>query len=120
MDRRAVQGIFTILDPEKSRSLLKRLITETFDFTKLSPGSDQAVLTTIRHHVLRELVANAGYVLQQIQRRGIEFDTYPVHTRFNHGRKAALQFPLVDIMLILTNADRFRLRLHQFCQWILE
>src|SRR5437899_450481 len=116
----AVQWIFTTLDPQKSRSLLKRLITETFDFPKLRARFEEAVLVPISHNVLRKLVPYTGYVLEQINRRRVEIDAHAVHTGFNHRSQASLQFSLVDVMLILPDADRFRLGLHQFRQRILE
>src|SRR2546425_6488055 len=105
MDGRPVEWIFTILDPQKPRSLLERFVTEAFDFPELQTGFEQAVLVPIRHNVLRKLVTYTGDVLQQISRRRIEIDTDVVHAGLNYCAQAPLQFSLVDIMLILADAD---------------
>src|SRR5947208_892066 len=120
MNGSTVQWIFAILDAQKSRSLLKRLITESFDFPKLRTRFEEAVLVPIRHDVLRKFVTYTGYVLQQISRGRIEIDTHAVHTGFNYRAQASLQFSLIDIMLILSDADRFRICLHQLRQRVLE
>src|SRR5437899_9189052 len=120
MNGSTVQWTFAILDSQKSRSLLKRLITESFDFPKLRTRFEEAVLVPIRHDVLRKFVTYTGYVLQQINRSRIEIDTHSVHTGFNYRAQASLQFSLIDIMLILSDADRFRVCLHQLRQRVLE
>ena len=120
MHGRPVQQILGVFDTKESRRLLERLLAETFNFPKLGTRPEQAVVIAIRNDVLSKLVADTRNVFQQIDRCGIEIHADAVHTRFHNRRKAFLQFLLIDIVLILADADRFRIRLHQFGQRILQ
>ena len=62
----------------------------------------------------------AGNPRQQRRRRGIEIDADGIHRVFDHGLQRAAKTELIDIVLVLANADRFRLDLHQLGERILQ
>ncbi len=68
------------------------------------------MLIAKRDDALRQLVADSRYVLQQIDGSAIQIHADAVHAGFNRGGEAALQLLLIDVVLILSDADRFRLR----------
>ncbi len=65
--------------------------------------------------------AEAGDARQQRRRGGVEIDADGVHRVFHHAHRASGDsLLLVDIVLILADADRFRLDLDEFGQRILQ
>ncbi len=57
---------------------------------------------------------------QQRRRRRVQIHTHSVHTVFDNGVQRTRQGFLVDVMLILTNADSLWLDLDQFRQGVLK
>ncbi len=64
--------------------------------------------------------AEAGHAGQQRRRRRVEIDTDAVHAILDHGVEFAAQGRLVDVMLILPDADRLGIDLDQLGQRILQ
>src|SRR5262249_9941742 len=67
-----------------------------------------------------DLISDTGNVFQKINRRAIQVHADAVHAGFDDCRETALQFLLIDIMLILPDTDGLWFRLHKLCQWILQ
>ena len=56
--------------------------------------------------------------MQQRSTGRVERDTHRVHAAFDHVVEAFFQAVGVNIVLILTNANRFWVNLNQFGQWV--
>ena len=78
-----------------------------------------AVAVPIGNDVFGHRSVNAGYVLQQGWRGGVQFDAHMVDGRFDDSAEGVNQFLLVDIVLVLADADGFRVDFHELCQGIL-
>ena len=59
-------------------------------------------------------------LLAQLQVRGVDINANRVHAVFNYSIQRIGQTGLVDIMLILAYANRFRINLHQLRQRVLQ
>ena len=70
--------------------------------------------------LLRGAFVDAGDVAQQRPGRGVEIHADAVDAAFNHRLQRFVQLALIDIMLILADADRLRIELHQFGQRVLQ
>ena len=62
----------------------------------------------------------ARHAREQRRRRGVDVDADRVHAVLDDGVERARQLALVDVVLVLADADRLRLDLHQFGQRILQ
>ena len=71
MDCRAIQRILSVLDPEKTRGLFKRLLAKAVDIQKLGSGLEHAVLRPAGHDGRRQPVIHARHVFQQVHRCSI-------------------------------------------------
>ena len=59
-------------------------------------------------------------MLQQGYGRSIQIHAHPVYTILHHRAQHLIQALLVQIVLILADADGLRIDLHQLCQRVLE
>jgi len=77
------------------------------------------MLIAVGDNVERSPFGHTGDEAKQGPRRRIEIDANPVHATFHHRLKRLLQLALIDVMLILADADRFGIYLDQLRQRIL-
>jgi hypothetical protein len=63
------------------------------------------VLAAIADDVFRDSRVDTGDVCQELTRGGIDVDPNTVDARHHHVVKRSLQVILIDIMLILADAD---------------
>ena len=73
-----------------------------------------------RGTVLCQTRADTRYARQQRRRSGVGIDPHRVHAILYHGVERARQFVFAQIMLVLADADRFRIDLDQFGEGILQ
>src|SRR5215813_10814457 len=78
------------------------------------------MLIAIRDGILCKLISDTGNVFQQIDRRIVQVNTNPIHAGFDDCSETALQFLLINIMLILADTNGLWFRLYQLCQRILQ
>ena len=74
----------------------------------------------MRDDRLGERRAEARHARQQRRRGGVEIDADGVHRILDHRIQRAAEPVLVDIVLVLADADRLRLDLDQFGQRVLQ
>ncbi len=70
--------------------------------------------------MFRQQLVQARHTSQKRNRCRIHIDPHRIHAIFHRRIKRARQEMLIDIVLILTDTDCFRLDLHQFGQRILQ
>ncbi len=70
--------------------------------------------------VLGQRRRESRHTRQQGRRGHVHVDAHRVHAVLDHGIERARQPRLVHIVLVLAHADRLRIDLHQFRQWILQ
>ena len=72
------------------------------------------------HDVLGERVRQARDARQQRRRGGVHVDAHRVHAVLDHRIERARELRLVDVVLVLPDADRLRVDLHELGQRILQ
>jgi hypothetical protein len=84
----------------------------------LGTGVEGTVLTTVVHDVLSKGRAETADIRQQMLRGGIEVDAYAVHTTLDGLIQRVLEFRLIHIVLVLSDADTFRIDLDELGEGI--
>ena len=120
MNSRHVERIFAAADAEKAGGLLEGLRTEAGHRRQLDARAKAAMLVAVLDDLVRSAFVDAGDVAKQRPRRGIQIDANPIDARLNRAFQALHQLLLFDIVLILTDADRLRIDLHQLRERILQ
>ena len=87
---------------------------------QLRARAEASVLVAILHDVDRRALGDSGDVAQQRPRGGVEIDADAVDATLDHGFERLLQIALIDIVLILADADRFGIDLHQLGERVLQ
>src|SRR5437016_14623134 len=103
MDGSALQRILGILDAKETCGLFECLVAESVDFSQLVARSESTVLIAIGNDAERELISDAGDVLEQVDGSGVQIHTDTIDAGFDRGFETVLQLLLVDIMLVLSN-----------------
>ena len=63
---------------------------------------------------------DAGDVTEQCKGGGVEIDSHSVDAAFDSRLKGVVKFALIDVVLVLANADGFRIDLDQFGKRVLQ
>src|ERR1700738_4787567 len=71
-------------------------------------------------NTLRQPGTDARHSRQKRRGGGVGVDTDSIHAVLDNGIERACKFALAEVMLILPDADRLRVDLDQFGQWILQ
>ncbi len=82
--------------------------------------AEAPVFVAILHDVDRGALGDSGHVAQQRPRGGVQIDADAVDAAFDHRLQRLLQIALIDIVLILADADRFGIDLDQFGERVLQ
>jgi hypothetical protein len=90
------------------------------DFLQRGAGFERAVLVAVGDDVLRQGRVEAGDARQQRHRGGVHVHAHGVHAVLDHRIQAARQFQLRHVVLVLADADGFRVDLHQLGQRVLQ
>ena len=93
-----------------TRRLLERLRPETLTFFNCTREANGPFVAEA-HNILRNLWPQARYVGQKLLARGVDIDPDAVHAAYHHVVQAPLESFLIDIVLILSHPDRFRIDL---------
>ena len=74
----------------------------------------------MKHDILCQAGADARDARQQRRRGGVDIDPDRIHAVLDHGVERARQLVLAEIVLVLADADRFRVDLDQLGEGILQ
>ena len=106
--------------PEKARALLERPRPEPRHLAQLCPRAEPPVLGAVLHDAGRERLAEAGDVSQELHRGGVHVDADARHAALDDLIERALQRRLMHVVLVLPDADRLRIDLHELGQRVLQ
>ena len=81
---------------------------------------ERAVGVAVRDDALRQACADARHARQQRRRGGVDVDADRVDAVLDHGIERPGELGLADVVLILADADRLRLDLHELGERILQ
>ncbi|GAA5608236.1 hypothetical protein Sgri01_06600 [Streptomyces griseus] len=116
----AVQGVVAAPDPQEARTLLVRLRAEPRHVLEGLAGPEGAVGVPVRDDVLGEPRADARHPGEQRRGGGVDVHADPVHTVLDDRVQRTRQLHLGQVVLVLADADRLRVDLHQLGQRVLE
>jgi hypothetical protein len=114
VDGSHVEEVVAVADTEEAGGLLEGLGANAGDFVELGAGAEAAVLVAVGDDVESGAFGDAGDVAEQRPRGGIEVDTDTVYTAFDDRLERLLELTLVDVVLILADADGFGIDLDEF------
>ena len=83
MDRRVVQRLIAVANPQKPRRLLEGLLAQLGYFLELRPAGKGAVFVTIRDNSFRQLGSDAGDIGQQRCTRRVDVNANRIDARFH-------------------------------------
>ena len=106
-----------MVDAQEAGALFKGFRPKAAHLQQLLAVLETAVFVTPANYVLRHHARQTGDARQR-HRSGIQIDAHGVHTIFYH--RIEFSPALADIVLILANANRFRVNFDQLCQRILQ
>ena len=115
---RVIQWMLCPGNTEKACALLKGLVTKPANIPELLPGAERSVLFSVINNILCQLRTQTRHISQQMLACSVEVDPNLVDTAFNYLVKAFPELALIDIMLVLTHTDRFRINLNQLGQGV--
>ena len=107
-------------DPQEARALLERFGTKPRDLLQFAALGERAVLVPVGHDVLAQQRPDAGHPAQQRRRGRVDVHAHRIHTVLDHRVQAAVQLRGRDIVLVLPDADRLRLDLHELRERVLQ
>src|SRR5207237_2174496 len=87
---------------------------------ELDARAEAAIVIPKLDDLLRRALLDPGNIPQQRPGSRVEIHTDSIDAAFNCGFERVLQLPLIDIVLILTDADGLGVDLNQFGQRVLE
>ncbi|OIQ69300.1 hypothetical protein GALL_491010 [mine drainage metagenome] len=116
----AVEWVVAAVDAQESSRLLEGFVAQpSHRFERFAVG-ERVDLVTLQHDLLGDASAQASHPRQQRRRGGVEIDADAVDAVLHDGIELARQRSLVDVMLILADADALGVDLHQFGQRVLH
>src|SRR5215469_8776970 len=120
MDSGHVEGVVAAANAEEPGSLFERLRTHTGHGHELDARAKPAVVVPVFDDLFRRSLIDAGDVAQQRPRGSVEINADAVNTAFDSRAERLIEPPLVDIVLVLADADRLRIDFHQLRQRVLQ
>ena len=114
MDRRVVQRILGAPDPQESRALLECLGPKPGDIQKLLPGHVWAVFAAVTHNGGGERRTYPRNITQQVLACSIQLHADAVDAVLDSVVQFLLKQFLVHVVLVLTDAERFRVYFDEF------
>lgn len=116
MHRRVVERVFAANDAQEACALLKSLRSQARHFEKFAARSKRAVFGTVVHNVLRQRRAEARHISQQTLAGRVDVDADRVDTALHRLVERFLERTLVNVVLVLSDADGLRVDFDQFGQ----
>ena len=120
MNRSVVERRRAAADAQEARALGKGCGAEARHLQKLLPFLEGAVLVPIGDDVLRNAGIDARDMAQQLARRRIEVNAHMVHGGLNGGVEGMRKLRLIDVVLVLPDADGLRVNLDEFGERVLH
>ncbi len=120
VDAGGVQRIGAAADAQEARALLVRLRAEPRHLLQLGTGREGTVLVAVRDDVLRESGRDARHPREQRHGRRVDVHADAVYTVLHDRVQRAGQLHLGQVVLILADADRLGIDLHQLRQRVLK
>ncbi len=115
-----VERIVAIEDAQEARRLLEGLRRQGAALPAARPLLERAVAVAIGDDVSGEAVADAGYPRQQWHGSGVQIHADGVHAVLHHRVERARELGLGNVVLVLADADGFRVDLHQLGERVLQ
>ena len=115
-----IERMIAVADSQEARGLLERLRADAGHRGQLHARAETAVFIAELDDFLRGPLVDAGDVAQQRPGRGIEVHADAIDAAFNHRFQRFVQMALVDVVLILADADGLGVELDQFGQRVLQ
>ena len=119
VDGGGIQGLVAIRDAQEAGAELEGLVPQAGHGLEGGAVGEGAVLLAVADDVLRQAAAEAGDLGQQGHRGGVEVHAHGVDAVLHHLLQGAGELGLVDVMLVLTDADGLGLDLDQLRQRVL-
>src|SRR5690606_987672 len=116
VDGRGIERLLAVRDAQETGRLFEGAVAEPGDLEQVLAAGECAVLVAVGDDGSGNRPAEDGYAGKQRCRRHVEIDTDGVHRIFDDGIQRAGELTLIDIVLVLADADRLRLDLYQFGQ----
>ena len=115
-----VERIFCTRNAQEACSLFESLRAETLDLHKVLASFKRAIFIAKFKNAVCKCLADSRYISEQRFGCAIEIHAHHIYAAFYHFVEALLQFALVHIMLILTDANRLRVNFYKLCKRILQ
>ncbi len=109
MDSCLVQDLFAALDPQEPYRLFIRFGSQSLHFLELRFAGERTVLIPVRDDILGDGLAETSDVLEQRIAGGVHIHSDAIHDIFDLLIQFFFEIFLIDIMLILADADGFRI-----------
>src|ERR1700728_558488 len=119
MNRGDVEGLVAVTDSQEAGGLLESLGADAGYGGQLNAGAETAMFIAELDDLLGGAFVDAGDIAQQGPGSGVEVHADTVDAAFNYRLQRFVQMLLIDVMLILADADGFRIDLDQFGQRVL-
>ncbi len=120
MNGRVVERLVAVGDPQEPGRLLKRFLAQLGNGHQLPATGEATMVVAMLDDLLREPRTDPGDVGQQGDAGHIDVDADMVDARLDHPIQALAELRLIDVVLVLSDADGFRVRLDQFRKRVLQ
>src|ERR1700733_12201081 len=100
-----VEGLIAMADSQKSGGLLEGFGADAGYGGQLNAGAETAMFIAELDDFLGGALVDAGDVAQEGPGSGVEVDADAVDAAFDHAFERFVEMVLIDVMLILANAD---------------
>ena len=120
MDGAGVERIVAVMNPQKARRLFEGFRAETGNFHQVFALAERPVFFAIFDDVFRELRAEAGNIGQELGAGGVRLHADRVDAAHHHVVEALFERGLIHVMLILADADGFRVYFDEFGERVLQ
>ena len=120
MHARAIQGVRAVRDAQEPRTLLEAHRTEQRNALQVVAVRKEAVRLAVRDDFPSHAAAEPRDARKQLDARRIDVDADEIHAVFDHGVETPLEFPRIDVVLVLTDPDRLRVDFDEFGERILQ
>ena len=120
MNGGSVERLRAVRDTQEACTLLECARPKPCNLEQVAARRERTAGVAMRHDRFGKRRSQPRNARQQQCRRRVEVDADGIDRILHHRFKRAAEPVLVDIVLVLADADRFRLDLDQLGQWILQ
>ena len=115
-----IEGVFAVADAEEAGGLFEGFGAEAGDGHELDAALEATVFIAELDDLLGDAFGEAGDLLEERGGGGVEIDADAVDAAFDGLFEALFEAALVDVVLILADADGFGVDFDEFGEGILE